>query len=126
MNLDEDINRTVPLIKAGCDTSPSYHITTTLMGGTVEFSVDKKNLEKKKRQMDKWMDRVERVRDNCERSIVSRRFSNTSFVYPHPYESEGHCSTTIRIGLRGESFYRYSTTWRIHRILFFLVSIYYS
>lgn len=28
---------TVSLIKAGCDTSPSYHITTTLMGGTVEL-----------------------------------------------------------------------------------------
>ncbi|KOX69365.1 hypothetical protein WN51_05528 [Melipona quadrifasciata] len=34
----EDINRTVPLIKAGCDTRPSHHITTTLIGGTAEFA----------------------------------------------------------------------------------------
>lgn len=41
-------------------------------------------------------DGLSRTSYNCERSIVSRILS---FVYPHPYESEGHCSTTTRIGL---------------------------
>lgn len=32
-----EINRSVPLIKAGCDMNQQQHITTTLMGGTVDF-----------------------------------------------------------------------------------------
>lgn len=32
-----ETNRSVPLIKAGCDMNQQHHITTTLMGGTVDF-----------------------------------------------------------------------------------------
>ena len=106
-NTNEDINRTVPLIKAGCDTSLSHHITTTLIGGTVEFA-PLKCLEIEKQQVQRntvvrwcWPVRIrQRVQNNRGRSIVSRRFSSTFFRRPHLHESKGHCAMIKRIRKR--------------------------
>ena len=109
--VNEDIDRTVPLIKAGCDTSPSHHITTTLIGGTVEFA-PLKYLEEEGRTTGtqriivvRWCwpvstQRMKRARNSRGGSIVSRRFSSTFFRRPHLHESEGHCAMIKRIRKR--------------------------